>query len=248
MQLLGHNGVLVWTSITGGRQHVEVPSDKVNLDWVLGNKLLLGSVNANREHFEMGIKDLALGRSDVSRRDRADSDDAHSRAGQLRPDDAAPWSTIRRRSRCSSKWPRVDQNELRSPVFSVCSLVSGRCCWLRRRLPAGEPSLRVMTFNIRYATAPDGDNAWDKRKDFLVDVIRKFDPDLLGTQEVLAAQVDFLAREAERLYAGGRGTRRRQAARRVLGRALQDRALRGRRLRHVLAQRNARPAWQQKLG
>jgi threonine dehydrogenase-like Zn-dependent dehydrogenase len=61
MQLLGHNGVLVWTSVTGGRQHVEVPSDKVNLDWVLGNKLLLGSVNANREHFEMGIRDLALG-------------------------------------------------------------------------------------------------------------------------------------------------------------------------------------------
>jgi glucose 1-dehydrogenase len=61
MQLLGHNGVLVWTSVTGGRQLVEVPSDKVNLDWVLGNKLLLGSVNANREHFEMGIKDLALG-------------------------------------------------------------------------------------------------------------------------------------------------------------------------------------------
>jgi len=61
MELLGHNGVLVWTSVTGGRQHVDVPSDKVNLDWVLGNKLLLGSVNANREHFEMGIKDLALG-------------------------------------------------------------------------------------------------------------------------------------------------------------------------------------------
>ncbi len=61
MELLGHNGVLVWTSVTGGLQHVEVPSDKVNLDWVLGNKLLLGSVNANREHFEMGIKDLALG-------------------------------------------------------------------------------------------------------------------------------------------------------------------------------------------
>ena len=60
MQLLGHNGVLVWTSVTGGRQHVEVPSDKVNLDWVLGNKLLLGSVSANHEHFEMGIRDLAL--------------------------------------------------------------------------------------------------------------------------------------------------------------------------------------------
>ncbi len=61
MEVLGHNGVLVWTSITGGKQHIQVPSDKINLEWVLGNKLLLGSVNANREHFEMGIKDMALG-------------------------------------------------------------------------------------------------------------------------------------------------------------------------------------------
>lgn len=61
MKYLGHNGVLVWTSITGGNHHVNVPSDRINIDWVLGNKLLLGSVNANREHFESGIKDLALG-------------------------------------------------------------------------------------------------------------------------------------------------------------------------------------------
>ncbi len=61
MKFLGHNGVLVWTSITGGKQHAEVAADKINLEWVLGNKLLLGSVNANREHFESGIKDLALG-------------------------------------------------------------------------------------------------------------------------------------------------------------------------------------------
>ncbi|MCA9210958.1 MAG: glucose 1-dehydrogenase [Pirellulaceae bacterium] len=61
MKVLGHNGVLVWTSITGGIEQHEVPSDKINIDWVLGNKLLLGSVNANREHFESGIKDLALG-------------------------------------------------------------------------------------------------------------------------------------------------------------------------------------------
>lgn len=61
MKALGHNGVLVWTSITGGKKNVEVPSDEINIDWVLGNKLLLGSVNANREHFESGIRDLALG-------------------------------------------------------------------------------------------------------------------------------------------------------------------------------------------
>jgi threonine dehydrogenase-like Zn-dependent dehydrogenase len=61
MESLGHNGALVWTSITGGKNTTTVPSDKINIEWVLGNKLLLGSVNANREHFEMGIRDLALG-------------------------------------------------------------------------------------------------------------------------------------------------------------------------------------------
>jgi threonine dehydrogenase-like Zn-dependent dehydrogenase len=61
MEVLGHNGVEVWTSITGGQRRTDVPSDHVNLNWVLGNKLLLGSVNANRRHFELGIADLALG-------------------------------------------------------------------------------------------------------------------------------------------------------------------------------------------
>ncbi len=61
MQALGLNGTLVWTSITGGKKLTEVPSDQINIEWVLGNKLLLGSVNANSDHFESGIKDLALG-------------------------------------------------------------------------------------------------------------------------------------------------------------------------------------------
>lgn len=61
MTAVGHNGVVVWTSITGGKTQIEIPSDAINIQWVLGNKLLLGSVNANREHFEMGIRDLAMG-------------------------------------------------------------------------------------------------------------------------------------------------------------------------------------------
>ena len=61
MEHVGHNGVVVWTSITGGTREIEVPSDKVNIEWVLGNKLLLGSVNANSDHFESGIRDLAMG-------------------------------------------------------------------------------------------------------------------------------------------------------------------------------------------
>src|SRR5687768_1547994 len=57
----------------------------------------------------------------------------------------------------------------------------------------GGTPVRVMSFNIRYGTAPDGENHWSKRKDFLVETIQAFDPDLLGTQETLADQRDFLA-------------------------------------------------------
>ncbi len=63
---------------------------------------------------------------------------------------------------------------------------------------AAEPApasddLRVMSFNIRYGTAQDGENHWDKRKDFVVDTVRAFAPDLLGTQETLGFQRDYLA-------------------------------------------------------
>ena len=38
---------------------VEVPADKINLDFVLGNKVMVGTVNANREYFESGAQDMA---------------------------------------------------------------------------------------------------------------------------------------------------------------------------------------------
>jgi threonine dehydrogenase-like Zn-dependent dehydrogenase len=59
MQALGKNGVLVLTSVTGGDRKIEIPADRINLDFVLGNKVMVGSVNANREYFELGVRDLS---------------------------------------------------------------------------------------------------------------------------------------------------------------------------------------------
>lgn len=59
MQSLAKNGVLILSSVTGGNKTVEVPADKINLDFVLGNKVMVGTVNANREYFESGVKDLS---------------------------------------------------------------------------------------------------------------------------------------------------------------------------------------------
>ena len=59
MQVLAKNGALVLTSITGGNRSLEVPADRINLDFVLGNKVMVGSVNASRENFETGVRDMS---------------------------------------------------------------------------------------------------------------------------------------------------------------------------------------------
>lgn len=59
MNVLAKNGVLAMVSVTGGSRKLEVPADKINLGFVLGNKVAFGSVNANREYFETGVKDLS---------------------------------------------------------------------------------------------------------------------------------------------------------------------------------------------
>ncbi len=59
MEVLGKNGVLSLVSITGGDRKVEIPADRINQGFVLGNKVVVGSVNASREDFERGAQDLA---------------------------------------------------------------------------------------------------------------------------------------------------------------------------------------------
>lgn len=59
MQALGKNGVLVLSSVTGGDKTISVPADHINLEFVLGNKVMVGTVNANREYFELGVRDMA---------------------------------------------------------------------------------------------------------------------------------------------------------------------------------------------
>ena len=60
MEVLGKNGVLVLTGISGGDRMIEISGDHIMLGFVLGNKVAVGSVNANRTHFERGVQDMAL--------------------------------------------------------------------------------------------------------------------------------------------------------------------------------------------
>ena len=64
--------------------------------------------------------------------------------------------------------------------------------WLAAQAPVREP-LTVMTFNIRYGTANDGDNAWSARREMLFDVLRDQNADLVGLQEALDHQLTEIA-------------------------------------------------------
>ena len=59
MEYLGKNGALILSSVTGGGRNIQVPADMINLGFVLGNKVMVGTVNANREYFEAGVYDLS---------------------------------------------------------------------------------------------------------------------------------------------------------------------------------------------
>lgn len=52
--------------------------------------------------------------------------------------------------------------------------------------------LDVMTFNIRTSNIPDGDNAWQYRKELVAETIRRFEPDVVGMQEVITEQIEYL--------------------------------------------------------
>jgi threonine dehydrogenase-like Zn-dependent dehydrogenase len=59
VDLLAANGVAVLSSVTAGEQRQAVDVGAWNREMVFGNRLVLGTVNAGRRHFEQAIRDLA---------------------------------------------------------------------------------------------------------------------------------------------------------------------------------------------
>lgn len=55
------------------------------------------------------------------------------------------------------------------------------------------PSIVVMSFNLRFGSANDGDNRWENRTELVRKAVEKNAPDLLGTQETLPFQAEFLS-------------------------------------------------------
>lgn len=66
-------------------------------------------------------------------------------------------------------------------VFNSCSNTSEK--------------INIMTYNIRLDTENDGINMWDNRKEGIVSLIKEEDVDILGIQEALPDQIDYLSNQ-----------------------------------------------------
>ena len=70
---------------------------------------------------------------------------------------------------------------------------------------AADTALRIMSFNIRLPAESDGVDYWETRKPLAVRMLREQQPDVIGLQELVKAQADYLARELPQYAWFGRG-------------------------------------------
>lgn len=66
-----------------------------------------------------------------------------------------------------------------------------------------DEKMNVMSYNIRYDNLGDKDNQWKFRRDFAADLVKFYEADVFGAQEVLNNQLnDLLNRLPEYAYVG----------------------------------------------
>ena len=57
--------------------------------------------------------------------------------------------------------------------------------------------INIMTYNIRLDTEADGVNMWDNRKEGVLSLIKEESVDILGIQEGLPSQIEYLSKELD---------------------------------------------------
>jgi len=88
---------------------------------------------------------------------------------------------------------------MRKILVLICFFIF--CAFFISQLVVGQVSmsnnnsgitLKMMTYNLKFAS-PDYKPSWEVRRKMQVELIRKYNPDIIGTQEGLKEQIDWLA-------------------------------------------------------
>ena len=84
------------------------------------------------------------------------------------------------------------QRSLLATLFTVSAMLAVETipCFAQQATASAGIDVNVMSFNIRNGRANDGDNSWKHRKEFVADVIRDANLDVVGLQEAFRFQLD----------------------------------------------------------
>lgn len=86
----------------------------------------------------------------------------------------------------------------KSLLCLVLSLFAATCLFAEEK-----KEMNVMSYNLRYDNPEDGMNQWGKRKDYAATLVRFYEADIFGAQEVLNNQLnDLLSRLPDYSYVG----------------------------------------------
>lgn len=77
-------------------------------------------------------------------------------------------------------------------IFCIVSLTQLAVGQTNTSKNGPDQTLKLMTYNLKFAS-PDYKPSWEVRREMQVDMIRKYNPDIIGTQEGLKEQIDYLA-------------------------------------------------------
>ena len=77
------------------------------------------------------------------------------------------------------------QRHARSACLLAAAILAASSLTHAQRQP-----IAVMSFNIRFGTAKDGENEWTRRRAQLFDLVREQNADVIGLQEALDFQID----------------------------------------------------------
>jgi endonuclease/exonuclease/phosphatase family metal-dependent hydrolase len=89
-------------------------------------------------------------------------------------------------------------NPARTHVFLILGLL------LIGQSGLSQTVLKMMTYNLKFAS-PTFEPSWEVRKEWQVDLIREYMPDVLGTQEGLKEQIDYLEEQLPEYVVVGEG-------------------------------------------
>jgi endonuclease/exonuclease/phosphatase family metal-dependent hydrolase len=75
------------------------------------------------------------------------------------------------------------------------ALLCGLFLFAGMLVAAAESPLTIMSFNVRYGTAGDGENRWELRRPLLMDVLSGEGADVIGLQEALHFQIEQMVQD-----------------------------------------------------